>query len=362
MFGVVGPGIVYKDIKALESLGFVSELRGRHGTGIIQGRMYNSYLELEVDKTNLDFASHLEFNEEIKFRSPKGRKFFESVTDNVFLCHVRHATVGGINPDNSHPFQYNNVIGMHNGTLVTKEFLPSGDTADLTDSAIFYSKVDSEGYKAVIERLSDQDAFAFVFADIKGGKIRIVRNKKRTLYWAVDAQRNVFWYASEASFLNFIAERHDLDLTDPEPFDTDTVYSFVPTDVTSNKAPSWETEKVFTRGAPTPRYEKMGKNYHEESGNVFDVSTAPWDDGWDKAWDEYYRTYPASENRKPLEKEDTKEAKPKISMRDGISVCTRPRAIPKTTCGNCMKDMSLYDLYVGTDYGQGVGEHFNCGE
>lgn len=360
----MGSGISYKDLSALNTLGFVSELRGRHGTGVIQGKMYKSYLELEVDKTNLDFASHIDYNDEIKFRSPKNREFFNSVMDNVYLCHVRHATVGNVSPDNSHPFQFDNVIGMHNGTLVTKEFLPFGGNEDLTDSAIFYSKVNEEGYKSVIERLSDKDAFAFVFVDIQGSKIRIVRNNKRPLFWSVDKKRKVLWYASEASFLNFIAERHGLDITYPKSFETDTVYSFIPLDITPNSEPSWETEKVFTRGEPTPLYEKTGeRSYPAGSGSAYVGLDAPWEDNWHEAWDTYYSTMSPYPKEEPVEKErSSSKDKPKISLRDGVTVCTRPRKIPETRCWCCMEYMNLYEIYVGSDLGNGIGQHFNCGD
>ena len=58
------------------------------------------------------------------FRTSKGaavddsfRRFSEGLRSNTLLVHIRKATVGEIEPINSHPFRYGNWMFAHNGTI-----------------------------------------------------------------------------------------------------------------------------------------------------------------------------------------------------------------------------------------------------
>ena len=58
------------------------------------------------------------------FRTSKGaaqddsfRRFSEGLRSNTLLVHIRKATVGSIDPINSHPFRYGSWIFAHNGTI-----------------------------------------------------------------------------------------------------------------------------------------------------------------------------------------------------------------------------------------------------
>ena len=58
------------------------------------------------------------------FRTSKGaaqddsfRRFSEGLRSNTLLVHIRKATVGAIDPINSHPFRYGSWIFAHNGTI-----------------------------------------------------------------------------------------------------------------------------------------------------------------------------------------------------------------------------------------------------
>lgn len=393
LFGLIGQGVNANDLKALRSLGYVSELRGRHGTGFIQGKMYETTLDIETDKTGEDFAYHLDWNEDIKYRGKTGRHFLNTIQDNLFLCHVRHATFGVISPENAHPFEYKNVVGMHNGTLRTKEFLPNPNdaTKDWTDSACLYSTISKEGLSLVLPRLTQDDAFALVMVDKTDNRIKIIRNKERTLFWAVDRTRGCLWYASEACFLRFIADRHNLNLTDPVAFDVDTLYSFRPSQVITNNEPKWNKEKVFIKAGFVATF-RSNAGYQRRNDGSYVVSNAeqianawgtPWDDD---DWDYYQsNSYTGStaipETGKPqisfkdlfdedepaadpttAHPEGTRTEKPRISIVEGVQLCTSPRKLAKVHCVYCDKEMDLHDQYLGSEMDEGLGAHYQCGE
>ena len=63
-------------------------------------------------------------NDPYLFRTSKGaaqddsfRRFSEGLRSNTLLVHIRKATVGSIDPINSHPFRYGSWLFAHNGTI-----------------------------------------------------------------------------------------------------------------------------------------------------------------------------------------------------------------------------------------------------
>lgn len=389
LFGVVGSGINQQDLVALRTLGFVSELRGRHGTGVAQGRIFNNDLEVEIDKSNMDFAKHLDYNKETNFRTPNQRRILEGVRDNFFLCHVRHATVGNISPNNAHPYLFENVVGMHNGTLTTSEFVPDLKET-VTDSYKLFDKMNKEGVDSALSSLSTLDAFALVFIDRNKSTINIIRNRQRTLFWAVSDKRSCLWIASEASFLNFINERHDLGLSIPKAFEVHDLYSFKPSDVVRGEEPKWSTEpRLFTygrseptkydwqmdsnlrytpsywrtedqRSSPENKEKRLGEQKEERSdSNVIHLparNDSPWSDYEER--NGYSFDFPSDQDIKSL----VNSFKPRLRELQGIAFCTSVRHIPERDCVVCGKSMSLYDAYLGSEFDEFEGLHQDCSE
>lgn len=94
-----------------------------------------------VEKQPLPAFQDREFAEEAKHR--------ESTT---FLAHVRHASTGGLNMNNTHPFTRNGRIFAHNGVI---EDLPRLEAQLGSDRALVVGDTDSERLFALITKHID---------------------------------------------------------------------------------------------------------------------------------------------------------------------------------------------------------------
>lgn len=54
--------------------------------------------------------------------------------------------------------------------------------------------------------------------------------------------------------------------------------------------------------------------------------------------------------------------KPRIQKLQGVILCTSVREIPVRECVVCGKVMSLYDVFLGSEFGEFEGLHQDCTE
>lgn len=141
----------------------------------------------------------------------------------VMVGHNRYATQGAVNRKNAHPFDFDNVIGVHNGTLRNKYQLL--DAKDFTvDSENLYHHIDQKGINAAVSNLDG--AYALVWWDKVEGTLKVLRNKERPLY-CVETLSGNYFMASEAWMLEGVLSRNNvLTKTEPKLFDEDYLYSF----------------------------------------------------------------------------------------------------------------------------------------
>lgn len=120
------------------------------------------------------------------------------------IGHNRAATVGSVTDDLAHPFEYDNVIGVHNGTIHGWRSMFGGNKG--SDSAALYSALndvaadDQEVAKFLAEISSG--AYALAWYDQRLKAVRFARNDQRPLSF-VNTDEGLFW-ASEARMLNFV--------------------------------------------------------------------------------------------------------------------------------------------------------------
>ena len=212
LFGMAGLGIQKQDISFLKQLGLVSQLRGTHGFGLIN----IEHRGIEFSKDCYDFNACLEFEP----------RLIESIMTRAYVGHVRHATVGKLTKDNTHPFDFDNFIGMHNGTLVDDAY-----TIDLdkTDSEQMFATIDelvNEGMtieEALVEvfgNLDDKSAYAVTLVDKSNNDIIFARNHRRPMAFAMNKHRAVKYWASEVDMLEYVLDRNGIEygnLIRPDP-------------------------------------------------------------------------------------------------------------------------------------------------
>lgn len=112
----------------------------------------------------------------------------------VYIGHNRAATKGRINNINAHPFEFEDVVGVHNGTIRGQHRLIDNAQFDVDSENIFHSiqEIGLDDTLAVLD-----GAYALVYWDKRDEELVIVRNNERPMFFCYsEDNRNVFW-ASE---------------------------------------------------------------------------------------------------------------------------------------------------------------------
>lgn len=105
--------------------------------------------------------------------------------DNVIVGHTRQATVGVVNDSNAHPFEYKDIICVHNGFIKNwKENLEQLGISTVgisVDSEAFAKLVGEVGINKAIESLPGSAIATIIYNKVEK-QLYIYRNKERPLY------------------------------------------------------------------------------------------------------------------------------------------------------------------------------------
>lgn len=139
------------------------------------------------------------------------------------IGHNRYATQGSVNRKNAHPFEFDTLVGAHNGTLTTKYKLD--DSAQFTvDSENLYHHINKNGLKDALQKMDG--AWALVWWDKVNETMNFLRNKERTLYYSVTEDARFVYWASEAWMIVAALGRNNVKHSAPIQFTEDMHYSF----------------------------------------------------------------------------------------------------------------------------------------
>lgn len=211
MCGLVGVAgdLAFKDEGLMKRLLLFDYLRGADSTGF-------AYLRDNGDAGIAKVASHpIDL-----FDMEKFKKGLSGYTSSIFLGHNRAATLGKVNGANAHPFQYGDIFGAHNGTLLTEDWhlldKEAGETTDV-DSAGLYNAINELGIKNTIEMIhegttSQRGAWALTYFDAYEKKLYFLKNKHRPLWYSyTDDLTRIIW-ASEHWMIQAAVEGGDYKL------------------------------------------------------------------------------------------------------------------------------------------------------
>lgn len=184
-------------VQSIRDLTLMSSMRGSDATGMftVSQKMTDVTTRkaswLKSSKNPLDFI-----------RSRPFRNHLLS-DDNIKLVgvHTRYATIGEKVSSNAHPFEYGNIIGMHNGTIRSGLDVEKG----ATDSEALIKKLSESDIKTVLSSIFG--AFALVWYDTAALTLNFIRNDERPLYYAHDTGKINFVWASEKPMIELLAER-----------------------------------------------------------------------------------------------------------------------------------------------------------
>lgn len=203
MCGLVGVAGLFngKEEKALKELLIVDSLRGVDSTGLAVVPRQAGEARITKD-----------LGDPFQLMDTKGFENLFKGMNRVAIGHNRYGTMGKAIRANAHPFEFDTLIGAHNGTLKSKWKIPDGQKYDV-DSQALYAHMDKEGVKDLMQYM--EGAWALVWWDKVEETINFLRNKERTLYLAyANDDKCVFW-ASERWMLEGVLARNDIKYTEP---------------------------------------------------------------------------------------------------------------------------------------------------
>lgn len=140
----------------------------------------------------------------------------------ALIGHNRWATQGGVNHKNAHPYEFDSLIGAHNGTLQNKHNLV--DSKDfVVDSMNLYHHIDKEGLASALEVM--QGAWALTWWDKYENEMKFLRNSERPLFLTKSDDGALFW-ASESWMLNVALHKNNVKHGDIWELPEDQLFSF----------------------------------------------------------------------------------------------------------------------------------------
>ncbi len=196
MCGLVGVAgnLGYGDEHLMKRLFILDYFRGTDSTGLaaISAKGVPTIVKMATHPINL-------------FDSKAFDKALNGYQSSAFIGHNRAATLGLVNDNNAHPFQYGDIIGAHNGTLDKASWirleLAAGKETDV-DSAAIFACIDEIGIDDTIKlmengKTASTGAWALVWYDMKDDTLRFLRNEHRPLWYGVSEKKDKIVWASE---------------------------------------------------------------------------------------------------------------------------------------------------------------------
>lgn len=209
LVGAMGP-LTLKHENAFKLMLIFDSIRGIDSTGIA---VVNAANELKIAKSVGDpyvLFDTIQFQDAMKG------------VNKLMIGHNRFATQGKVNKANAHPFDFESLIGAHNGTLRNKQVL--ADSAKFqVDSQNLYHHIDQHGLKDALKNLDG--AWALTWYDKEFDTMNFLRNKERPLFLTITEDDVIFW-ASEKWMLEVALARQELKHGDIEPLPEDMHHVF----------------------------------------------------------------------------------------------------------------------------------------
>ncbi len=182
--------------KAFNDMLYLDVVRGEDSTGVLAvSGVYSQHNPIthEVFKsvgTPTDLYMKISKTRRLKCVSDR-------VGMNVLMGHNRFATQGKIDDESAHPFEFENIIGAHNGTVQKWSMRDFHGYKDYDiDSQIIFSHLN---HTMDINKVwKDADgAMALVWWDKTTHTMNFIRNKERSLYYSLTKDDKALLWASE---------------------------------------------------------------------------------------------------------------------------------------------------------------------
>jgi len=127
-----------------------------------------------------------------------------------FIGHVRNSTVGSISVSNAHPFNIDNIVGMHNGTLTNLDrfckILDIEKDSNVTDSFHIFKALSKYQSPEILKYLTGAAAIIFTDTSDENKPLYVYKlNDERALFYGMTTEG--MYISSEEDGLNFIGAK-----------------------------------------------------------------------------------------------------------------------------------------------------------
>lgn len=202
MCGIVGccGDMSLKLKEGFKDMLLINQVRGRDATGAFSVTSNDEVRYAKMVGTPEILFELKSFDSQVMFGLPK-----------VLVGHCRSKTVGDNTRANAHPYDFDNVIGVHNGTLRSVHKL-SGHDYKRTDSYTLYDNISDSGLTETMTEVDPAGAWALVWWDKTDNTLNFLRNKERPLWFTWTADKRAMIWASEPGM--FWAMRRKVELWD----------------------------------------------------------------------------------------------------------------------------------------------------
>lgn len=243
--------------RVVKTLLILDVLRGEDSTGVAVVRKHSDDVHVAKELGN-------------PFNLFETKRFDKAMGGNnkVIIGHNRYATQGGVTRRNAHPFEFDTLVGAHNGTLASKWKLMNAKDY-VVDSENLYHHIEERGIDDAIAQLGGHgNAWALTWWDKIESSLNILRNKERPLYHVFTQDNSVMFWASEMWMLYAALNRTDLKFGDILPVPEDTLYT-----IAINKQGKLEKPRVRAVIAPKPVVEVKTSSVSTSSSSTTSPSS-----------------------------------------------------------------------------------------
>lgn len=210
--------IQFKEEKAFKTLLMLDTIRGVDSTGI-------AYVDddggVSVVKAPIPAPEFIRSGYYERFNRANKR---------VIIGHNRAATKGKVNYKNAHPFEFEHIVGAHNGTLREYSALKSDHEVD--SEKLFYA-LDKHGPEEVIPQISG--AWALTWFDSRNHTINFLHNGERDFHYTFSEDEATIFWASEDWMLEVALSREGIKHKTIQSIKHDIWYA-LPIDFSCNKS------------------------------------------------------------------------------------------------------------------------------